>query len=111
MAKLYTLDKKLITGVPEIRIGEEIFPIDNRTSTVKKLLKKLNSVDSESEEVIDSDELIIRAAFNKNAEKILEMDMSFKAQTELSAMALSIMTGEEPEMSRFQQNDGETQSE
>ena len=39
MARMYTFDKKLLCGSPEIRIGEKIYPIDDRKNTVKKVLK------------------------------------------------------------------------
>lgn len=39
MGKLYTLDQKLLTNTPEIRIGEKIYPIDDRTKTVMKVTK------------------------------------------------------------------------
>ena len=39
MGKLYTLDQKLLTNTPEIRIGEKIYPIDDRTKTVMKATK------------------------------------------------------------------------
>jgi hypothetical protein len=35
MAKMYTLDKKLLVGTPEIRIGDKCFPVDDREKTVK----------------------------------------------------------------------------
>ena len=39
MAKMYTLDGALLTGAPEVRIGDKVFHVDNRVSTVKKLDK------------------------------------------------------------------------
>ena len=30
MAKMYTLDEKLLAGVPEIRIGEKVYKVDDR---------------------------------------------------------------------------------
>ena len=30
MGKLYTLDGKLLTETPEIRIGEKVYPVDSR---------------------------------------------------------------------------------
>ncbi|MFR0766140.1 MAG: hypothetical protein ACLSHF_04030 [[Eubacterium] siraeum] len=30
MAKMYTLDEKLLVGVPEIRIGEKVYKVDDR---------------------------------------------------------------------------------
>ena len=38
MGKLYTLDGKLLTETPEIRIGEKVYPVDSRQKTVKKIL-------------------------------------------------------------------------
>ncbi len=103
MAKMYTLDKKLLTEKPEIRIGDKCYPVDDRTSTVKQLMKDLKTVDEDSAEMLNADEMIIKAAFNKNAEEILTMGLSYKAQSELAQMAMAAMTGEDynPE-DRFQ---------
>lgn len=97
MAKVYTFDNKLLVGGPEIRIGDKVYPIDDRKKTVKKLLKELNKLEREDDAVIDSDELIIKAAFGKKANEVLNIDMSFKAQQKLSQDVLAIMTGEDPE--------------
>lgn len=43
MSKLYTLDGKLLTETPEIRIGEKIYPVDNRQKTVAKLQSAIGS--------------------------------------------------------------------
>ncbi len=95
MAKMYTLDNKLLTEKPEIRIGDKCYPIDDRTSTVKKLMKDLKAIDEESTEMLDADEMIIKAAFNKNAKEILNMGLPYKAQSELAQMAMAAMTGED----------------
>lgn len=103
MAKMYTLDKKLLTEKPEIRIGDKCYPVDDRTSTVKKLMKDLKAVDENSADMLDADEMIIKAAFNKNAKEILAMGLPYKAQSELSQMAMAAMTGEDYDPSdRFQ---------
>ena len=39
MGKLYTLDEKLLVGTPEIRVGDKVYPVDDRQKTVKKLMK------------------------------------------------------------------------
>lgn len=106
MAKMYTLDQKLLTEVPEIRIGDQCYPVDNRASTVKKLMKELNGLDKDNDGIVDTDEMIIRAAFNKNADKILKKNLPYLAQQTLSQMALAAMTGEEYEADkddRFQE--------
>lgn len=97
MAKMYTLDDKLLTGVPEIRIRDKVYPVDNRAKTVKKLMKELNGTKDGDENSIDSDELIIKAAFGKSAKEILDMNMPFEAQLEISQIALAAMTGEDYE--------------
>lgn len=103
MGKMYTFDNKLLTEKPEIRIGDKCYPVDDRTSTVKALMKKMREIKEDSAEMLDSDEMILRAAFGKNASEILKLGLSFRAQTELSQMAMAAMTGEkyEPE-ARFQ---------
>lgn len=108
MAKMYTLDQKLLTEKPEVRIGEKIYPVDDRTSTVKKLMKDLQAVDKDSVEMLDTDEMIIKAAFNKNAREILGLGLSYKAQSEIAQMAMAAMTGEDYTPDRFQ--DEETES-
>lgn len=97
MSKMYTFDDKLLVGGPEIRIGDKVFPIDDRKKTVKKLLKEINKSKKTDDDVIDSDELIIKAAFGKKAVEVLNIDMSFKAQQKLAQDVLMIMTGEDPE--------------
>ena len=110
MAKMYTLDKKLLTEKPEIRIGDKCYPVDDRTSTVKKLMKDLRAVDENSTEMLDSDEMIIKAAFNKNAKEILNMGLSYQAQTALAKMAMAAMTGEDDDSDsdRFQESEKES---
>ena len=36
MAKMYTLDDKLLASSPEIRIGDKVYPVDNRVKNSKK---------------------------------------------------------------------------
>lgn len=109
MGKMYTLDDKLLTGVPEVRVADKIYPVDNRAKTVKKLMKELNAVKDGDETVIDSDEMIIKAAFGKSSKEILDMNLPFEAQSTLSQIALAAMTGEdyepEKEADRFQKEE------
>ena len=37
MGKMYTLDNKLLTETSEIRIGDKVYPVDDRVKTVKKI--------------------------------------------------------------------------
>lgn len=96
MGKLYTLDGKLLTETPEIRIGEKVYPVDNRTSTVKKLME------------IDQDDTnaILKLAFgNKAAKEIADQDIPFVAYLKLSKIVIAAMTGEDEDEieARFQE--------
>lgn len=96
MAKMYTLDDKLLTGCNEIRIGDKVYPVDNRTSTVKALAKLKTD---------DSDE-ILRLGLGPDASKeVLARDLPFDAYIELVKLVTAAMTGEDPEAveARFQQ--------
>ena len=74
MGKLYTLDQKLLTNTPEIRIGEKIYPIDDRTKTVMKVTK-MDTSDAE------------------NISKILELALGKPAANELALRCLSETAG------------------
>lgn len=94
--KMYTLDEKLLTGCPEIRIGDKVYPVDARTSTVRKM-GKLDDVNNDSE--------ILKLALGEKAAKEVEaMDMPFPAYLELIKLLVAAMTGEEEEdiNARFQ---------
>ena len=92
---MYTLDGKLLTGAPEVRIGDKVFPVDNRVSTVKKLDK----VDKE-----DPYAIINLAYGNKAGKEIIDMDLPFPAYLDLIKLTIAAMTGEDEEDvdSRFQ---------
>ena len=94
MARMYTFDKKLLCGSPEIRIGEKIYPIDDRKNTVKKVLKLFE--DKNGSDMDKSDEAL-KMAFGDNYNEIEALDLSFRAYQELSEMVIAAMTGEEPE--------------
>lgn len=93
MARMYTLDKKLLCGSPEIRIGEKVYPVDDRTATVRKALE----IFQKSENNLDNTEEVMRLAFGENYSEIEKMNMSFSAYQELLTLVISAMTGSEPE--------------
>lgn len=103
MAKLYTLDHKLLTDTPEIRIGEKIYAVDNRTKTVKK-------IQAASKEINDDDpysgmEKVLELAMGaKAAQEIDELNMPFPAYQQMFELVMAAVTGEEPEeiANRFQ---------
>ncbi|MBS6475386.1 MAG: hypothetical protein KH354_05320 [Clostridiales bacterium] len=87
MAKIYTLDGKLLTERPEIRIGDKIYAVDDRTSTVKKL-SKLDTEDTQA---------IYELALGKEAAKeVAAMDLPFAADIQLCKLVVAAMTGEDP---------------
>lgn len=94
MSKMYTLDNKLLVGTPEIRIGEKIYPVDDRVKTVKKIMKMYK--EHENMDVDDIDKIFDLAFGVKNAKEINAMDLSFAAYQELATLVMSAMTGEEP---------------
>lgn len=93
MAKMYTLDEKLLMGVPEIRIGEKVYKVDDREKTVKKVMALYNNGDKKDIEKIDE---MFKLAFEPAAAKeISEMNMPWAAYQKLSEIVISAMTGQE----------------
>lgn len=110
MGKLYTLDEKLLIGTPEIRLGDKVYPVDDRQKTVKKLMK-LTSNEKGIEKNMDE---VLKLAFGEKAAKeIDERDLPFPAYQKLFELVIAAMTGEEPaEVSaRFQGAGQASQSE
>lgn len=96
MAKMYTLDEKLLVGTPEIRIGDKVYPVDDRQKTVKKIL---NLCDEEKNlrnvETIDE---VFKLAFSPaHFKEIEKLDLSWSAYQELFQIVLAAVTGQEPE--------------
>lgn len=103
MGKLYTLDSKLLTETPEIRVGEKIYPVDNRQKTVKKLQEAAKGIDKDDPyEGIDA--VFGLALGEKAAQEIDGMDMPYPAYQRLFELVMAAVTGEDPEAvaGRFQ---------
>ncbi len=102
MARMYTLDNKLLTGTPEIRIGDKVYPVDDRVKTVKKVMKMYESNDKQS---IDDTEKVLEIALGAKAAKEIDtLNLPFAAYQELVTLVMSAMTGEDPEKKgRFQE--------
>ena len=98
MGKLYTLDGKLLTETPEIRIGEKVYPVDSRQKTVKKILALGERID----------EALKLALGDENAVEIDRMDMPFPAYQRLFELVMNAVTGQEdePDKARFQTEKG-----
>lgn len=104
MSKIYTLDNKLITEGPDIRIGDKLYKVDDRKKTVDKVMELSNSNERNSKVM---DECLKLALGTKAFNEIEKMELSFTAYSRLFALAVAAMTGEEPETveARFQSSD------
>lgn len=96
MGKLYTLDNKLLTETPEIRIGEKIYGLDNRHKTVTKVQNLMNGMNAENQEK-KMREVLSLAFGTKESEEIDKMNMPYPAYQQLFVLVVAAMTGEEPE--------------
>lgn len=96
MAKMYTLDEKMLIGTPEIRIGDKIYPVDNRVKTVKKVIK-LYENDEENVDVDTADKILEYAFSSKDCKDIMDMNMPWEAYQQLITLVVSAMTGEDIE--------------
>ncbi len=86
--KMYTVDKALLTETPEIRIGDKIYKVDNRLSTVKKVGE---AVKGQPEDEMD---ITIRLCLGEAAHKeILEMDLPAPAMQEIVIIISAAVSG------------------
>lgn len=104
MAKLYTLDHKLLTETPEIRIGEKIYAVDNRQKTVRKIQDAAKEIQND-DPYAGMDAVLELALGAKAAKEIDEMDMPFPAYQRMFELVMAAVTGEEPDAvaERFQE--------
>lgn len=114
MVKMYTLDKKLLTNVPQVQIGDDIFPVDDRKSTVDKILDLYNEDEklSQKESVKRMDEALELALGKKAIQKIKNIkiddkELSWAAYNEIFSLVLAAATGEDPNAvkDRFQKDE------
>lgn len=102
MGKMYTLDNKLLTETSEIRIGDKVYPVDDRVKTVKKIQKISEKM---SDDLYGSiSEAFALALGHKAAEEIDAMNMPFKAYQKAFELLMAAVTGEDPKViaDRFQ---------
>lgn len=103
MVTLYTLDNELLNATPEIRIGDKVYPVNNRTKTVKKIQTASKEI-TEDDPYSGMDKVLELAMGAKAAEEINEMDMPFPAYQQMFELVMAAVTGEEPDVisDRFQ---------
>ncbi len=104
--KMYTLDGKLLTETPEIRIGEKIYPVDNRQKTVKQI--QAASKEVQKDDPYKGIDTVLRLALGeKAANEIDEMNMPYPAYQRMFELVLAAVTGEDPDKiaDRFQEKE------
>lgn len=95
MAKLYTLDDKLLTEVPEVRVGDKVYPVDNRQKTVMAIQRAMEQTDADPAAQMSA---ALRLALGEQAERELAArDLPYPAVQAQFALVLAAVTGEEAE--------------
>lgn len=97
MSKLYTLDGKLLTESPEIRIGEKIYPVDNRQKTVAKLQETIANQENPNDLMAGVANVLALALGEKAAQEVENMNMPYPAYQQLFELVIAAVTGEDPE--------------
>ena len=105
MGRMYTIDHKLLTDTPEVRIGDKIFPVDDRQKTVKRIMAAMEQTDKKEFERID--EVMAIALGEKSAKEVDEMNLPFAAQQAVYENVLAAVMGEDPRevAARFQKSE------
>lgn len=93
MAKMYTLDGKLLTELPEIRVDGAVFAVDNRKKTVEEMLRMQES----GMKMENTDDLLKLALGEKAFEQLGTDEMPFPAYQKLFELVCTAMTGEDPD--------------
>ena len=91
MGKMYTLDKKLLVGSPEIRIGDKVLTVDDREKNVRKIMKIFDSPGDDMEKIDEA----FRLAFGERFKEIEAMELPFAAYMELQQLVIAALTGED----------------
>lgn len=108
MGKMYTLDKKLLVGSPEIQIGDKVFAVDDRSKTVRKVIKLSEQLKDKKKDVEEKDieeapekfeviDKILELAFGSKYKEIDALELSFRAYLDLIDIVLDAMTNGDPE--------------
>ena len=97
MGKLYTPPGKLLTESPEIRIGEKIYPVDNRQKTVAKLQETIANQENPNDLMAGVANVLALALGEKAAQEVENMNMPYPAYQQLFELVIAAVTGEDPE--------------
>ena len=94
--KALRLDEALINEKPEIIIGDKVYKVDNRTSTVKKIMA-ISRQPGEDELVMVAECLKLALGEEKAAE-VEALELPFRAYMKLFELVLTAATGEEVDL-------------
>lgn len=87
MAKMYTVDGKLLVEKNAVQIGDKIYAVDDRMATVKKIQATTGD---------DADRKILELAIGKAAVKELDIDnMRFPVFSALMSKVMAALTDED----------------
>ncbi len=97
---MYTLNRELMEPKAEIRVGEKVYLVDDRTSTVKKVMALTRENQQDTEQQMEQ---VLKMVLGEKAYQEIEaMDLPFAAYLQLFEMTVDAITGGKEE-SRFQQ--------
>lgn len=100
MGKMYTLDGKLLTDTPEVRIGEKIYPVDNRKKTVTRVMALMK--DGKSGENLASMDEAAKLLLGASAYREIEaMEVPWPAWQRLFELLMAAVAGEDADEARF----------
>lgn len=86
--KMYAIDGAMLTETPEIRIGDKIYKVDNRLSTVKRIAEEIKA--SPNEEM----DISLKNALGAEAHaEIVAMDLPVTAMAEIMITVSAAVNG------------------
>lgn len=102
MAKIYDTEGKILTGdsFPQLKIGKELFVIDNRKKTYDKIQKIIQESQNSPKENVSYDMEVIKLALGQDKDqvkKVETMDLSVKGFNELTIYIMAAIQEEEYE--------------
>ena len=102
MAKIYDTEGKILTGdsFPQLKIGKELFVIDNRKKTYDKIQKLISEGQTKPKDDVDYDMGVVELALGqdkKQIKKVRDMDLKVKEFNELTIYIMAAIQEEEYE--------------
>lgn len=93
MGKMYTLEGKLLCELPEIRVDQNVYPVDNRKGTVDRMNEIMNG---EKADGSATDEVLKLALGEEGFARLDPAQLPFPAYQRLFELVVAAMTGESP---------------